>query len=255
MKKLLRSRKFPSLQEDEEHLEDLQKKFLRIQQGVWHQKKRVVIIFEGFDAAGKGGAIRRMVEALDPRGFRVYPIGPPLQEEQGRHYLYRFWKRLPEPGSIAIFDRSWYGRLLVEKVHGLVSKKRYEQAFTEIVQFETMLQNDGIELIKIFLAIDKKEQWKRFEERISDPYKQWKLTKADVTDRKLWSAYVAATDRAFKETHTRQSPWHLVAANHKNYTRIKVLEIVNDHLAHQAKWIESAAQKAQVRAIKNQFRK
>src|SRR5262249_29987963 len=146
----------------------------------------------GFDAAGKGGAIRRLVEKLDPRGFKVHPIGPPEAVEQQIHYLYRFWTRLPKPGTIAIFDRTWYGRVLVEKVEKLAARKRCEQAYEEIVNFEKTLVQDGISLIKIFLAISKKEQLKRFEDRLNDPYKEWKLTKDDVEDRRRWDKYVKA---------------------------------------------------------------
>lgn len=137
-------------------IQKLQLKMLTIQQGIWHQKKRVIVVFEGFDASGKGGAIRRLTQVLDPRGVRVYPIGPPTEMEQKTHWLYRFWARLPEPGMMAFFDRSWYGRVLVERVENLTAKKDWKRGYSEINQFEKMLVDDGIELIKIYLSISKK---------------------------------------------------------------------------------------------------
>ena len=249
LEKLLKSEKFPKLKESEKsdkHLRALQLNMLRIQQGIWHRKKRAIIVFEGFDAAGKGGAIRRLVEPLDPRGFRVHPIGPPTEEEQGKHYLYRFWEKLPAPGTIAIFDRSWYGRVLVEKVEKLTDEKRLEDAYKEICEFETMLLNDGIELVKIFLAIDKKEQLRRFEERLKDPYKQWKLSEDDVKARAKWRGYVKAADVMFKKTSFKDAHWHIIAANDKDYTRIEVLHLVTEQFASHGLWMEKRIQKTEV---------
>jgi polyphosphate kinase 2 (PPK2 family) len=231
-------------------LKKFQDQMLRIQQGIWHQKSRVMIAFEGFDASGKGGPIKRIIEPLDPRGYLVHPIGPPLAEEQAKHYLFRFWQKLPEPGTIAIFDRSWYGRVLVEKVNGLVSSKRGKQAYDEINSFEETLINDGIELIKIFLVIDKDEQLRRFEGRLSDPYKNWKLTMEDVKARKQWDQYIDATDSLIKHTSTKTAPWHLVHANDKDYARIRCLEIVTSHLKAHGKWIESEASKKEIKTLK-----
>lgn len=250
---LLKRRKFPSLKHDladDKQLQELQLRLLRIQQGLWHQKKRVVIAFEGFDAAGKGGAIHRLVEPLDPRGVKVHPIGPPSAKEQGKHYLHRFWKDLPEPGSIAVFDRSWYGRVLVEKIEGLTSSSRVHQAYDEILQTEEMWIADGIEVIKIFLAIDKDEQWRRFQERLANPYKQWKLTFDDVKARKRWPDYVAAVDKMFSKTHRAWTPWHLIPANDKHYARKEVLKLVITRLHKYEKWMESAARKHEVMDLK-----
>lgn len=237
---LFKSKDFPKLEgsKADELIKDLQLEILRVQQGVWHKKGRVIIVFEGFDAAGKGGAIRRLVESLDPRGFLVHPIGTPESEEKGQHYLYRFWKRLPPPGHIAIFDRSWYGRLLVEKVEGLAPKHRIEEAYKEIRQFEELLQADGIKIVKFFLAIDKKEQLQRFEDRLKDPYKRWKLTSDDVKARSQWKKYVKATDLIFKQTSTKDCPWHLIPANDKDFARVEVLKTATRELADYRKWIE-----------------
>jgi polyphosphate kinase 2 (PPK2 family) len=211
---------------------------LRTQQGIWHSKNRAIIVFEGFDAAGKGGTIRRIVEVLDPRGFHVYPIGPPTSDEQGKHYLYRFWNKLPSPGTIAIFDRSWYGRVLVERVEKLTPKKRWKEAYREIRNFEEALVDDGIDLIKIFLAINKNEQSKRFDERAHDPYKQWKLTSEDLQARKHWNKYVEAVDDLFEKTHTPNCPWNLVPSNDKHFAREESLHIVTRHLKRHSIWIE-----------------
>jgi polyphosphate kinase 2 (PPK2 family) len=238
--KIFKAKNAPHLEEkkSEELIKKLQLEMLRIQQGVWHHRQRVIIVFEGFDAAGKGGAIRRLVESLDPRGFMVFPIGAPEEGEKGQHYLYRFWKKLPPPGHIAIFDRSWYGRVLVEKVEGLAPKPRLEAAYSEINEFENLLLADGIHMVKIFIAIDKKEQLRRFEDRLQDPYKQWKLTPDDVKARAHWKNYVKAAEEMFDRTSTKKSPWHLVAGNDKDYARVEVLRIVTSQLASHRKWIE-----------------
>jgi polyphosphate kinase 2 (PPK2 family) len=246
LSKLLKQKDFPNLKSDkktDEELKTLQLQILRIQQGIWHQKKRAIIVFEGFDAAGKGGAIRRLTEPLDPRGFRVHPIGPPEGDEQQKHFLYRFWQKLPAPGSIAIFDRSWYGRVLVEKVDGLTPKNRIKDAYREIREFEQMLKDDGISLVKIFLAIDKDEQLARFEERLKDPYKQWKLTPDDVKSRANWNEYVKAADDMFEETSEKKNPWHIIAANDKDYTRIETLKVITKELKLNKKWMEEQIEK------------
>jgi polyphosphate kinase 2 (PPK2 family) len=227
---------------------------LRAQQGLWHGKKRAVIVFEGFDAAGKGGAIRRLTEDIDPRGVRVHPIGPPTEIELGEHYLQRFWEKLPSPGTIAIFDRSWYGRVLVEKVEKLTPAPRIKEAYREIREFETDLLDDGIELIKFFLAIDKDEQLKRFEDRLKDPYKQWKLTDSDVEARSKWNDYVEAADLMFEKTHTSRAPWYLVPANDKHYTRNEVLRLVTHRFGNYSRWMETKARKMEILTLKSALR-
>jgi polyphosphate kinase 2 (PPK2 family) len=216
---------------------------LRIEQGLYFGKKRAIIAFEGFDASGKGGSIRRLTENLDPRGYKVYPIGPPLPDEQGRHWLYRFWTKLPAPGEISIFDRTWYGRVLVERVDDLTPKKDWKRAYQEIREFEAMLTNDGIDIVKIFLAISKKEQLRRFRDRLKDPYKQWKLTESDILARKNWNQYVRAVDDLLTETHTRNSPWNVIPADNKEYARIEALKVVTDRLHHHGAHMEEEAAK------------
>lgn len=255
---LLKEKKFPHLkarEKSEEHLSALQLKMLRVQQGIWHQKRRAVIVFEGFDAAGKGGVIRRLVESLDPRGYRVYPIGAPNIEEQGKHYLYRFWNKIPSPGMISIFDRSWYGRVLVEKVEELAPKSRISEAYAEILDFENTLKRDGVDIIKVFLAIDKAEQLRRFEQRLNDPYKQWKLTIEDVKARLKWDKYVEAVDEIFKKTSTKHLPWYLIGANDKHYARVASLSIVTDHLADCSCWMVDKAERTERLTLKHALKK
>lgn len=222
-------------------LKKLQLKMLRVQQGTFHKKERVIIAIEGVDAAGKGGAIRRVTEKLDPRSFQVFPIGKPSDEEQGKHYLYRFWKRLPAKGMIAIFDRTWYGRVLVERVEKLISQETWHRAYSEINQFEKMLTDDGIKVIKIFLRISKKEQLTRFQERLNDPYKQWKLSKEDIRNRSKWDKYEAAYQDMIRETDTKNAPWHVVETDDKDKARLEVLKIITKECEDLEDWMEERA--------------
>jgi PPK2 family polyphosphate:nucleotide phosphotransferase len=215
----------------EKHLEVLQMQMLRIQQAIWHQKRRAIVVLEGWDAAGKGGAIRRMTETLDPRGVRVWPIGAPTADEQGRHYLWRFWQRLPTPGEIAIFDRSWYGRVLVERVEGFCDKPAWKRAYEEINEFERFLHDDGVMLVKVFLHISKDEQLRRFIERIENPYKNWKIGPDDLRNRDRWDDYVKAIEAMFDATSTQALPWHVVGGNRKWSARVRVLEHVTERLS------------------------
>jgi polyphosphate kinase 2 (PPK2 family) len=235
----------PSKEAYEQRLEKLQGRMLLVQQGMFHARRRAIVAIEGFDASGKGGAIRRLTEAIDPRGVRVVPVGPPTGDEQGRHWLYRFWRDLPLPGTLTVFDRTWYGRVLVERVGGLAEKAEWKRAYREINEFERTLLDDGVDLVKIFLGISKKEQLRRFEHRLRDPYKQWKLGKPDVRARRLWDDYVEAVDDAFARTDTEKARWHLVAADRKWHARLEVLRIVTDRLARHARWMEARASSRQ----------
>ncbi|TLU67215.1 polyphosphate kinase [Thalassotalea litorea] len=208
----------------QKQLSHWQKRLLAVQQAYFHQGRRVIIVLEGWDASGKGGLIRRITERLDPRGFRVYPIAAPTKDEQGRHYLYRFQKALPPPGRIAIFDRSYYGRVLVERVEGFASIDEWQRAYQEINEFERMLTDDGVRIIKAFIHISKDEQLQRFKERLDNPVKRWKLTEEDIRNRQKWSAYEQATNDMFKRTSTSNAPWHLVNGNHKWYARVSAIK-------------------------------
>jgi polyphosphate kinase 2 (PPK2 family) len=218
-------------QKAEAPIAELQIRMLEIQQAYRRDGRRAVLVFEGVDAAGKGGAIRRLTERLDPRGVKVWPIGPPDAHDHGHHYLRRFWARLPEPGTIAIFDRSWYGRVLVERIDGLAAKQDWRRAYGEINRFEKMLVDDGIRLVKLFIDIDKKEQLRRFRERALVPYKRWKLTESDLRTHRNWNAYQKAFGDMLKRCSTRTAPWHVVNGNDKTTARLTVLQIATDCLA------------------------
>ncbi len=217
--------------EYEDRIQRAQHRLREVQLAYLYERRRALVVLEGWDAAGKGGAIRRMSAVLDPRGFKVWPIAKPSDDEQGRHYLYRFWQRLPELGAIAVFDRSWYGRVLVERVEGFASKARWRQAYDEINAFEDMLIDDGARLVKIFLHISAKEQLNRFEERMRDPFKRWKITTADLDARARRKDYERAIDEMFQRTSTRQAPWHVVSGESKNHARVRCLSIIADALA------------------------
>ena len=226
---------------DKSLLKKLQLRMLRVQQGTFHNKQRVVIAIEGVDAAGKGGVIRRITHNLDPRSFHVYPIGKPSDEEQGIHYLYRFWSKLPTKGIIAIFDRTWYGRVLVERVEKLIPKEVWTRAYDEINQFEKLLTDDGVKVIKVFLRISKEEQLKRFQDRLQDPYKQWKLSKEDLRNRSKWDKYSEAYEEMIEKTDTEYAPWHVVDTDDKHEAREEVLKIIVDTCSDIESWMEERA--------------
>jgi polyphosphate:AMP phosphotransferase len=209
-----------------DRLDALQERLFRLGARRELRKVPVVIVFEGHDAAGKGGAIRRLVYAMDPRRFTVHPIGAPTDEEKARPYLWRFWRRLPAPGRIAVFDRSWYGRVLVERVEGFATETEWHRAYGEINAFEEQLTESGHLLVKFWLAISKDEQLRRFEERQKTPFKQYKLTDDDWRNRAKWDAYHTAIGDMLDRTSTSYARWTLVAAEDKRHARVKVLETV-----------------------------
>jgi polyphosphate kinase 2 (PPK2 family) len=220
------SPQLPDRETYERKLSGLQLDLLKIQQAYLRQGRRAAVVLEGQDAAGKGGLIRRLSVRLDPRYCQVWPIGAPGPAERGEHYLQRFWRRLPDAGRLAVFDRSWYGRVLVERVEALAPPADWRRAYGEIVEFEKMLVADGIRLVKIFLHISPEEQLRRFRERMDTPYKRWKLTPEDLRNRARWDDYAKATDEMFRRTSSAHAPWHLVASDHKWWARVKALEIV-----------------------------
>lgn len=222
---------FDTKKDYEAQLQDLQTRFLHVQQALFQNNERAIVLFEGTDASGKGGAIRRATALLDPRGFRVHAIGAPEPEAQGRHYLWRFFRHLPPPGRIALFDRSWYGRVLVERVENLASPSAWQRAYREINELERWLVDDGVRLVKIYLSIDQEEQNRRFQERLSNPHKYWKLTEEDIRNRQHWDAYIEAANDMFAKTHTEVSPWNVIDGRHKWSTRITVLELLVTHLS------------------------
>lgn len=197
---------------------------------VYIRKRPVILVFEGSDAAGKGGTIKRLTAKLDPRGYTVWPVSAPQGEDRERHYLYRFWRRLPAKGEIAIFDRSWYGRVLVERVEGFCSEEEWKRAYSELNQFERQLTNFGMIVLKFWMQISQEEQLKRFKERERTNYKSWKLTDEDWRNRGKWEDYEQAAEEMLMKTSAPKTPWTVVEANDKWYARIKVLKTVVDRL-------------------------
>ncbi|MFN2375040.1 MAG: polyphosphate:AMP phosphotransferase [Candidatus Binatia bacterium] len=190
------------------------------------EKRSLLLVFEGPDAAGKGGAIRRLTRAVDARRYRVTPFSAPTDEEAARPYLWRFWRNVPSQGRVAIFDRSWYGRVLVERVEGLCPEEDWRRAYAEINDFERELADFGVVLVKFWLWMSPEEQLRRFQDRHATAYKQYKLTEDDWRNRKRWDAYEAAACEMIERTSSAASPWTLVEADDKNWARVRVLETV-----------------------------
>jgi AMP-polyphosphate phosphotransferase len=190
------------------------------------KKRSLVIVFEGNDAAGKGGAIRRVIQFMDPRRYRVNQFAAPTDEERGHPYLWRFWRRLPRHGDIALFDRSWYGRVLVERVEGFCFEAAWRRAYGEINDFESDMTEAGAIVIKFWLAIDKDEQAARFKAREETGYKRYKITDEDWRNREKWDEYAAAVCDMVDQTSTSIAPWTLVEANDKYFARVKVLKTI-----------------------------
>ena len=207
-------------------LKELQASLHLIGLEVYRQHRPVVLVFEGWDAAGKGGAIKRLTEKLDPRSYIVHAIAAPTGEDQARHYLYRFWRRLPARGEIAIFDRSWYGRVLVERIEGFARANEWQRAYAEINEFERQLVEFGTIVCKFWMHISPDEQLRRFEARQNVPYKAWKLTDDDWRNREKWPRYEQAIDEMLLRTSTPAAPWTVVESEDKRFARIKVLRTV-----------------------------
>ena len=226
-------RHFPAVEysDYERRLASMQRTLQLIQQAYLGTSHRAVIVLEGWDTAGKGGVVRRLGWALDPRSFKVHAIAAPNGREKALHYLQRFWERLPQHGQIVVFDRSWYGRVLVERVEGFASATEWRRAYGEINHFEDMLLADGARLVKIFLHITADEQLRRFRNRLTNPLKRWKLSYEDFRNRGRWTEYEAAIEEMVQRTSQRHAPWHLVAANNKPFGRLAALRIIADRLS------------------------
>jgi len=223
-----------TLRTDEESytrtLKRLQAKLHLLGLALYHQRRPAVLIFEGWDAAGKGGAIQRLTAELDPRAYIVHAIAAPTGDDKLRHYLYRFWRRLPPRGQLAIFDRSWYGRVLVERVEGFARPEEWQRAYAEINEFERQLSDYGTIICKFWLHISPDEQMRRFEERKNIAYKAWKLTDEDWRNREKWPLYEEAADEMLLRTSTPTAPWTIVEAEDKRFGRLKVLHTVVQRL-------------------------
>ena len=215
----------------ERGLAEQQEILQRIQQAYLGTPNRAVIVLEGWDTAGKGGIVRRLGWALDPRSFKVHTIAAPTEREKSLHYLQRFWERLPQHGQIVVFDRSWYGRVLVERVEGFASPAEWRRAYDEINDFERMLIADETRLVKLFLHITPEEQMRRFRNRLTNPLKRWKLSYEDFRNRTRWKDYEMAIEDMMQKTSMRQAPWHLIPANDKPYGRLAALRIMVDCLS------------------------
>jgi AMP-polyphosphate phosphotransferase len=215
----------------ERRLSDSQQALQRVQQAYLGTSNRAVVVLEGWDTAGKGGVVRRLGWALDPRSFKVHSISAPGEREKSLHYLQRFWERLPQHGQIVVFDRSWYGRVLVERVEGFATDSEWRRAYEEINEFERMLVADGVRLVKLFLHITLDEQLRRFRNRLTNPLKRWKLSYEDFRNHARWNEYETAIEDMMQKTSTRRASWHLIPANDKPYARLAALQVVADRLS------------------------
>lgn len=209
---------------------DLQRRMAVLHNKMYLKRVPVILAFEGWDAGGKGGAIKRITQCMDPRGYEVVPIASPNDTEKAHHYLWRFWEKFPKDGHMAIFDRTWYGRVLVERIEGFATAAEWKRAYAEINNMEAHLVKEGAIVLKFWMHIDKEEQEKRFQQRQDTPEKQWKITDEDWRNREKWDEYVKAVDEMIVRTSTKEAPWYIIEANSKLYARIKVLEIVVEAL-------------------------
>ena len=222
----------PALTDEEykKELKKLQKRLGELHNVIYRKKIPVILCYEGWDAAGKGGNIRRIARPLDPRGFDVMPIASPEPHELARQYLWRFWTRLPRSGHICIFDRTWYGRVMVERLEGFCSEDDWKRAYNEINEFERQLTDWGAVVLKFWIHIDQDTQLARFNDRQNTPEKAWKLTEEDWRNREKWPQYEEAVDEMLQKTSTKNAPWFIIESNDKKYARIKALKIVIDAL-------------------------
>jgi len=214
----------------DEALAEVQKRLSHIHYAHIVHKRRAIILFEGWDAAGKGGVIKRLTGEWDPRYFEVWPISAPTPEEKARHFLWRFWRRLPAEHNIAIFDRSWYGRVLVERVEGFATDEEWQRAYAEINDFEAQQVECGTTLVKVFMHVTQKTQDKRLKARIEHPWKRWKTGMEDFRNRARRADYLAAMHDMFRETDTENAPWTVIDGNDKKAARIAALTAIADRL-------------------------
>jgi polyphosphate kinase 2 len=219
----------------EQELRQLQVELVRLQRWVQSDGQRIAMLVEGRDAAGKGGTIRRFTEHLNPRAMRVVALPKPTDEERGQWYFQRYIRQLPNKGEIVFFDRSWYNRAVVEPVMGFCSKKEHQRFLQQVTEFEHMLYEDGVTIIKFWFSISKEEQQKRFEARRQNPLKQWKLSPVDEKAQELWDAYTRYKEEMFSKTHTTFSPWIIVKANDKQAARLESLRYVLNLLPYRGK--------------------
>lgn len=207
----------------EKNLKKLQVELIRLQTWAIKNEERIIIVFQGRDAAGKGGAIRRITERINPRHMRIVALPKPTKDEQSQWYFQRYVEQFPKAGEMVLFDRSWYNRAVVEPVNGFCTQEEYEIFMNQVNDFERMILESGIHLVKIYMSISKKEQAKRFAEIKGDPLKQWKMTKLDERAQALWDQYTEYKNAMFEKTNTEISPWKIIRANRKTEARINVI--------------------------------
>lgn len=207
-------------------LKKYQARIRDLEHQVYQSRVPVVIVYEGWDAAGKGGNIKRLTRKMDPRGYEVIPVAAPNELEIRHHYLWRFWQEMPKAGHIAIFDRSWYGRVMVERVEGFCSEAEWRRAYHEINEMEEQLAHFDTVVVKLWLHISKEEQLRRFEERKNNPNKNWKITDDDWRNREKWDAYLEAVNEMLYRTSTPYAPWTIIESNDKLHARLKALKTV-----------------------------
>ena len=208
----------------ETKLERLQEELIKLQQWVEAKQEKLVVIFEGRDAAGKGGAIRRMTQHLNPRELNVVALSKPTDEEKSQWYFQRYIKNLPRNGQITFFDRSWYNRAVVEPVNGFCTQKEYEVFMNQVNQFEKMIIDSGIRVVKFYFSITKDEQSRRFEDIKTSPVKKWKFSKVDESALRLWDDYTSYKAKMFEHTNTEIAPWYIIGANKKSKARVESIE-------------------------------
>ena len=213
-----------STEDYKQQLKLLQGRLSELHNKLYRKKVPVIICYEGWDAAGKGGNIKRVTEALDARGYVVCPVASPEPHEKARHYLWRFWEKLPKTGHVTIFDRTWYGRVMVERLEGFCTENEWQRAYNEINEFEKMLTDWGAVVVKFWVQIDKDTQLERFTERQNTPEKQWKITDEDWRNRDKWDLYEGAVNEMLQKTSTTYAPWYILESNDKKYARIKALK-------------------------------
>lgn len=221
--------------EYDDQLYKLQSELVNLQEWVSKNKKRVCIIFEGRDAAGKGGAIRRMTQHLNPRSRRVVALAKPTEIEQGQWYFRRYIKEMPNPGELVFFDRSWYNRAVVEPVMGFCTQEQYNKFMIQVSEFEQMLNEDGIILIKFWFSVTKDEQLRRFKSRLHSPLKKWKFSQVDQEGQNKWDLYTHYKDQMFAHTHTTYNPWIIIKTNNKKEARLESLRYVLSRFDYDAK--------------------
>ncbi|MDC0177336.1 polyphosphate kinase 2 [Polaribacter sp.] len=213
-------------------LDQLQVELIRLQTWAIEKEERIIIVFEGRDAAGKGGAIRRLTERINPRHMRIVALPKPTKDQQSQWYFQRYIEQLPKAGEIVFFDRSWYNRAVIEPVNGFCTQQDYHVFMNQVNDFERMILESGIHLVKIYMSISKKEQSKRFVDIKTDPLKQWKMTKLDEKAQDLWDDYTEYKDAMFEKTNTEISPWKIIRANRKTEARINVINHILDRIPY-----------------------